>query len=100
MRQLRFHLPAGQARQCLNCNGLKGLAAAFRLRYALGIIVSKFLAVLLFVSLAAPAEEPVDLAVVHRIKSEAFENSKAMEHLFYLTDVYGPRLTNSPGFRA
>ena len=23
-----------------------------------------------------------------------------MEHLFYLTDVYGPRLTNSPGFRA
>ncbi len=76
------------------------MAASFRLRYALGIMVSKFLAVLLFVSLAAPAEEPVDLAVVHRIKSEAFENSKAMEHLFYLTDVYGPRLTNSPGFRA
>jgi hypothetical protein len=63
-------------------------------------MVSRFLAVLLFVSLAAPAEEPVDLAVVHRIKAEAFENSQAMEHLFYLTDVYGPRLTNSPGFRA
>jgi len=62
-------------------------------------MVSKVLAALLFVSLVA-AEEPVDLGVIHRIKSEAFENSKAMEHLFYLTDVYGPRLTNSPGFRA
>ena len=44
--------------------------------------------------------EPVDLHTIHRIKAEAFENSKVMEHLFYLTDVHGPRLTNSPGFRA
>ena len=27
-----------------------------------------------------------------------FSNSKVMDHLFYLTDVYGPRLTNSPGY--
>jgi carboxypeptidase Q len=46
------------------------------------------------------AAEPVNLEVVHRIKAEAFENSKVMEHLFFLTDVHGPRLTNSPGFRA
>ena len=46
----------------------------------------------------ALAEERVDLDMVHRIKSEALENSKVMEHLFYLTDVYGPRVTNSPGF--
>ena len=46
------------------------------------------------------AEELVDLDVIHRIKSEALENSKVMEHLFYLTDVYGPRVTNSPGFFA
>ena len=45
------------------------------------------------------AQERVDLAVVHRIKSEALENSKVMDHLFYLADVYGPRLTGSPGFR-
>jgi hypothetical protein len=44
--------------------------------------------------------ERVDLDVVHRIKAEAFENSKVMDHLFYLTDVYGPRLTNSTGFFA
>jgi hypothetical protein len=44
------------------------------------------------------AQESVDLATVHRIKREAFDNSKVMETLFYLTDVHGPRLTNSPGF--
>jgi hypothetical protein len=46
------------------------------------------------------AEERVDLDAIHRIKSEALDNSKVMEHLFYLTDVYGPRVTNSPGFFA
>jgi len=43
--------------------------------------------------------ETVDLSVVHRIKAEAFENSKVMDHLFYLTDVNGPRLMGSPGYR-
>ena len=42
----------------------------------------------------------MDLAVIHRIKAEAFENSKVMDHEFYLADVYGPRLTNSPGYKA
>ena len=46
------------------------------------------------------SEEPADLSVIHRIKAEAFENSKVMDHEFYLTDVYGPRLTNSPGYKA
>ncbi len=46
------------------------------------------------------AEEKVNLSVIQRIKAEAFENSQAMDHLFYLADVYGPRLTNSPGHRA
>jgi carboxypeptidase Q len=46
------------------------------------------------------AQEKVDLAVVQRIKQEAFQNSKVMDHLFWLADVYGPRLTGSPGFTA
>jgi len=61
------------------------------------------LAVLLLPLLPASrmaAEENVDLATVHRIKEEAFTDSKVMESLFYLTDVNGPRLTNSPGQRA
>ena len=45
-------------------------------------------------------QEPVDLNVVHRIRQEALQNSQVMEHLFYLTDVHGPRLTNAPGFFA
>jgi carboxypeptidase Q len=50
--------------------------------------------------LLALAEETVDLGVIHRIKSEAFENSKVMDHLFFLTDLHGPRLTGSPNFQA
>jgi len=46
------------------------------------------------------AQERVDLQVIQRIKQEAFEHSKVMDHLFWITDVYGPRLTGSPGFTA
>lgn len=53
-----------------------------------------------FSALSAFSEEPVDLSVIHRIKAEALENSKVMDHVFYLTDVNGPRLTNSPGFKS
>ena len=41
-------------------------------------------------------QEAVDLSVVDRIKTEAFAHSEVMEHLRYLTDVHGPRLTGSP----
>src|SRR5262245_32539839 len=47
-----------------------------------------------------PAQEKVDLNMVHRIKTEAFNNSKVMETMHQLTDRYGPRLTNSKQFRA
>src|SRR5579863_8622089 len=47
-----------------------------------------------------PAAQPVDLSVIHRIKAEALDNSKVMDHVFYLTDVNGTRLTNSPGFKS
>lgn len=52
------------------------------------------------VSFALQAQEKVDLAVIQRIKTEAFQNSKVMDHLFWISDVYGPRLTGSPGFTA
>ena len=44
--------------------------------------------------------ERVDLNAIHKIREEALQNSKVMDHVFQLTDVYGPRLTNSPGFFA
>jgi hypothetical protein len=45
-------------------------------------------------------EEKVDLEAIYRIKEEGFQRSRAMETLSFLTDVHGPRLTNSPGMRA
>ena len=48
---------------------------------------------------AQQAAEKVDLDAVYKIKQEGFQNSKVMEIMSWLTDVYGPRLTNSPGFR-
>jgi hypothetical protein len=55
---------------------------------------------LLLLPLFAVAQERVDLPAIHRIKAEAFgTNSKAMDYLFYLTDVYGPRLANSPNYK-
>jgi hypothetical protein len=44
------------------------------------------------------AADQANLELVYRIKSEAFDHSKVMEHLEYLSDVYGPRLTASPEF--
>jgi hypothetical protein len=46
------------------------------------------------------AGDSPDLEVIHRIREEAFKRSQVMEHLFYMTEVAGPRLTNSPGYRA
>ncbi len=60
----------------------------------------KKLIVALFLTAALYAQDHADLAVIQRIKKEAFENSKVMDHLFWLTDGYGPRLTGSPGFTA
>jgi len=61
----------------------------------------KLLALLLLTTATmAVAEEKVDLAAINRIKTEAFDHSKVMDHAFYLTDVYGPRLTGSPGLKA
>lgn len=56
---------------------------------------------LAFVSLiaVARADEKPDLAVIHRIKDQAYRHGQVMENLFWLTDAAGPRLTASPGFR-
>ena len=53
-------------------------------------------------SAAAPASagEPLDYDAIYRIKDEALSRSQVMETLSYLTDVHGPRLTNSPNMRA
>ena len=48
---------------------------------------------------AQPAAEKVDLDAIYRIKEQGFQASRVMDITSWLTDVYGPRVTNSPGFR-
>ena len=49
---------------------------------------------------AEPRADVVDLDAVFRIKDEGLQRSEVMETAWFLTDVYGGRLTNSPGMRA
>jgi carboxypeptidase Q len=44
-----------------------------------------------------PAKDPND--PIERIKDEGMNRSQVMQTLSYLTDVIGPRLTNSPGMK-
>lgn len=64
----------------------------------------RFGLILIALLLSLPAvgrahEEPVDLEAIYRIKQEGLGGSQVMEIVGSLTDVHGPRLTNSPQFR-
>ena len=45
---------------------------------------------------AVQAQSPVDLGTISRIKHEALTNSQAMDHVGWMSDLYGPRLTGTP----
>ncbi|HEY1404684.1 MAG TPA: M20/M25/M40 family metallo-hydrolase [Pyrinomonadaceae bacterium] len=72
----------------------------------------KIVALLLFASLCftpfataiaqtrAVSTERIDSEVYWKIRREGTERSQAMRTLHFLTDVYGPRLTGSPNFKA
>jgi hypothetical protein len=48
----------------------------------------------------ALAQDKVDLDTIYKIKTEAFQNSQVMDHLWQLTEVHGPRLAGSPRYKA
>ena len=52
---------------------------------------------LLVIGVATNAQD-VDTAMMSRIRDEAFNHSRVAEFARQLTDVAGPRLTNSPGY--
>src|SRR5688572_16010976 len=54
---------------------------------------------LLSTRLAAQGQEKIDTAMVSKIKDEGLGRSQVMKILSFLTDVHGPRLTNSPGYK-
>ena len=50
-------------------------------------------------ALAVQAQQPgIDLGTVSRIKQEALSRSQVMDHVGWLADVYGPRITGTPNF--
>ena len=49
-------------------------------------------------ALAGQVAERVDTAAIAKIRDEGLNRSQVMEHIFWLTDAYGPRLTGSPSF--
>ena len=55
--------------------------------FALGLCLSGF------------AQEPVNSAAVAKIRAEGLDKSKAYDIAYQITDVAGPRLSNSPGLK-
>jgi hypothetical protein len=50
-------------------------------------------------TIVVQAQEPVDTAMIARIRAEALERSQVLDTFNHLTNVIGPRLTNSPAHK-
>ncbi len=77
--------------------GASGACGAYRglMRRVLAILVA-----LVTVTLTVGAQAPVDPAAVGRIRQEAMHRSQVMEHAWWLSEVYGPRVSGTPAFAA
>src|SRR5678815_917052 len=51
------------------------------------------------ITFAYPQNEQLDTSTLRKIKDQAINHSGVMVAAHYLTDISGPRLTNSPGFK-
>ena len=50
-------------------------------------------------ALLGAQSEKLDYAMLGRIRDEGLSRSQVMDHISWLSDVYGPRLTGSPGLQ-
>jgi len=64
------------------------------------IIILLWGALVILLGAAVAAQERIDQDVYWKIRREGTANSKILETLHVLTDVYGPRLTGSPNLKA
>ncbi len=60
---------------------------------------TRFVIALLFIQLAA-AQEKVDSTIMANIRMEGSDHSQVKDILWYISDVYGPRLAGSPQYTA
>src|SRR5438132_6690025 len=56
-------------------------------------------AVVVAVAFVDAQSERLDYAALGRIRDEALNRSQVMDHVSWLSDVYGPRLTGSPAIQ-
>lgn len=54
----------------------------------------------LLLAVPVSGQEPIDTALVARLREEGLKNSQAMKTLRQLLDGFGPRLTASPSYKA
>jgi carboxypeptidase Q len=73
--------------------------SAWRALPALTLVLLAAFPVSASAQVAGATMEGVDLEVVERIRDEGLNRSQVPELASYLTDVVGPRLTNSPGMK-
>jgi len=62
-------------------------------------ITAYFLLTIILFTQVAFAQDKIDEKVIADIKAEGMQRSQVMETLGYMTDVFGPRLTNSPNLK-
>ena len=71
-----------------------------KVRKSSKFVVPFALALVLAVTATAQTSwPPADTAAINKFEDEGLQHSHIMEVMSYLTDVYGPRLTNSPNIR-
>lgn len=51
-------------------------------------------------AVTSAAQAPIDPATVGRIRQEALQRSQAHDHVWWLSEVHGPRMTGTPGLAA
>jgi carboxypeptidase Q len=56
-------------------------------------------AAVVFFTVTVATQPAVDLGTISRIKQEALTQSQAMDHVGWMSDVYGPRVTGTPNFQ-
>ena len=71
-----------------------------RVRPSLVLLVALLMTAEAAAQVATPTSEKVDYDAIYKIKEEGFQRSQVMDTASWLTDVYGPRLTGSPSFKA
>jgi carboxypeptidase Q len=65
----------------------------------LRVVLTAAMAAAALLTLSARPADQLDLDVLSRLRAEGSNRSEVMDTASYLTDVYGPRLTGSPGIR-